>query len=41
MLEAIHAEGRNTRWKKAEDVFHWWMEDENIDGQMELGDFIR
>lgn len=39
MLDAIHAEGRKTRWKNAEDVFAWWMEDDNIPGQMSIDDF--
>lgn len=27
-------------WKTAQGVFDWWMEDKNIEGQMELSDFI-
>lgn len=38
MLEAIHAEGRETKWKTAADVFSWWMEDQTIEGQMCLSD---
>lgn len=40
MLDAIHETGKETKWKNAEDVFRWWMEDDNLDGQMELSDFI-
>lgn len=40
MLEAIKTAGKRTSWKSAEGVFLWWMEDENIEGQMELEDFI-
>lgn len=40
MLEAIKAAGKRTSWKSAEDVFLWWMEDDNIEGQMELKDYI-
>ena len=40
MLEAIKAARKQTSWKSAEDVFLWWMEDDNIEGQMELKDFI-
>lgn len=28
------------QWNNAEDVFMWWMEDENIPGQMSIEDFI-
>lgn len=27
-------------WETGQDVFLWWMEDENIKGQMELSDFL-
>lgn len=30
MLEAIHASGRNTKWKTAGDVFSWWMEEDSV-----------
>ena len=33
MLIAIHDSGKKTRWKNGNDVFLWWMEDENINGQ--------
>ena len=39
MLDVIHAEGISTKWKTAGDVFSWWMEDEQIEGQMSLADF--
>lgn len=38
MLDAIHAAGMPTKWKTAGDVFSWWMEDEQIEGQMSLAD---
>ena len=38
MLDAIHAGGGKTKWKTAEDVFSWWMEEETIEGQMCLID---
>ena len=38
MLEAIHAGGGKTKWKTARDVFSWWMEDQNVEGQMSLSD---
>ena len=38
MLDVIHAGGGKTKWKMAEDVFSWWMEEETIKGQMSLFD---
>lgn len=38
MLEAIHAGGGKTKWKTAEDVFSWWMEEDTIEGQLSLFD---
>lgn len=40
MLDAIKAAEKPTKWKSAEDVFLWWMEDDNIEGQMNIEDFI-
>ena len=39
MLEVIHRDGGKTRWRTAEDVFSWWMEDFQVEGQMSLTDF--
>nr|DAH31894.1 MAG TPA: phosphoadenosine-phosphosulfate reductase [Caudoviricetes sp.] len=36
MLEAIRAEGKPTKWKSGYDVFLWWMEDQNVEGQISL-----
>ena len=36
MLEAIRATGKETYWKSAENVFRWWMEDKNVEGQISL-----
>lgn len=36
MLEAIHAAGLSTKWKSGCDVFEWWMEDENVEGQYSM-----
>lgn len=36
MLEAIRATGKETYWKSAENVFRWWMEDPDIDGQLSM-----
>ena len=40
MLEAIHAEGKPTKWKSGYDVFLWWMEDQNVEGQISLEDYM-
>jgi phosphoadenosine phosphosulfate reductase len=40
MLEVRKAKGKDTKWKSGEEVFLWWMEDENIIGQMTLDDFM-
>ena len=39
MLEVIHREKIPTTWKDAQAVFEWWMEDETLEGQVELLDF--
>ena len=39
MLEVIHECGGKTRWRTAEEVFSWWMEDFQVEGQMSLTDF--
>lgn len=39
MLEARKAKGKPTKWKTGYDVFLWWMEDDNIEGQMNFEDF--
>lgn len=39
MLEEIWAIGKETKWKTGDDVFHWWMEDKNVEGQMSFEDF--
>ena len=36
----IKEKGLETKWKTSEDVFRWWMNDDNLEGQMELSDFI-
>ena len=40
MLEVRKARGKGGKWQTGEEVFLWWMEDENIPGQMTLDDFI-
>jgi len=36
MLEARKAKGKDGPWQTADDVFRWWMEDKNLDGQLDL-----
>ncbi len=36
MLEARESRGKPHQWKNADDVFRWWMEDANLDGQMDI-----
>lgn len=38
MLDAIHSTGRSTKWKNGMDVFLWWMEDDNVEGQMSFSE---
>lgn len=40
MLDAIHAAGKRTKWKSGYDVFLWWMEDQNVEGQMSLDEWM-
>ena len=38
MIRIREARGLETRWRSGEEVFVWWMEDQNIKGQMTLYD---
>lgn len=40
MLEERKSRGKECKWKTGEEVFLWWMEDENIPGQMSIEDFM-
>lgn len=40
MLEERKSRGKKSKWKTGEEVFLWWMEDENIPGQMSIEDFL-
>lgn len=40
MLNERRKKGKECKWKSGEEVFLWWMEDENIPGQMSIEDFI-
>lgn len=39
MLEERAKKGIVVNWKNGEEVFRWWMEDDNIKGQMELSEY--
>lgn len=36
MLAQRREQGKNCQWRTGEEVFRWWMEDKNLDGQMDL-----
>ena len=36
MVEARRAVGKDGPWKNGDDAFRWWMEDKNLDGQLDL-----
>lgn len=38
MIEVRKAAGKPTTWETADDVFKWFMEDTNLDGQLRFGD---
>lgn len=38
MLDVIHGEGIPTKWRDASDVFSWWMEDSQTEGQLSFSD---
>lgn len=40
MLEERKRRGKKCKWKTAEEVFLWWMEDDNIPGQMSIDDYL-
>lgn len=39
MLEKRRSRGLGCEWRTGEDVFFWWMEDQNVEGQMSIFDF--
>lgn len=41
MLKERERRGKEVKWKTAEEVFLWWMEDDNIPGQMSIGDYLQ
>ena len=36
MVEARRAIGKDGPWRNGDEVFRWWMEDKNLDGQLDL-----
>lgn len=40
MLKERARRGKEGKWKSAEEVFLWWMEDDNIPGQMSIDDYL-
>ena len=40
MLEERKRRGKESKWKDRYEVFLWWMEDDNIPGQMTIDDFL-
>lgn len=40
MIEERKQRGKDTKWSCGEEVYLWWMQDNNVVGQMELSDFI-
>lgn len=40
MLEVRKTRKKETKWKSGYDVFLWWMEDDNIEGQISIEDFL-
>ena len=40
MLQERKRRGKKSKWKTADEVFLWWMEDDNIPGQMSIDDYL-
>lgn len=40
MIDERKQRGKDTKWSCGEEVYLWWMQDNNIVGQIELSDFI-
>ena len=41
MLEERKRKGRESQWQTGRDVFHWWMEDGVLPGQIEFDDLLQ
>lgn len=40
MLDARKAKGLPCDWQTGMDVFRWWMEDDNVSGQLSIDDLM-
>lgn len=40
MLRVLAAKGKETHWQTGMDVYHWWMEDGVLSGQMAFEDYL-
>lgn len=40
MLDARKAKGLPCDWQTGMDVFRWWMEDDNVNGQLSMDDLM-
>ena len=40
MLDTRKAKGLPCGWQTGMDVFRWWMEDDNISGQLSMDDLM-
>ena len=38
MINVRKEKGMQTKWKTGNDVFDWWMRDDNVPGQMSFDD---
>lgn len=41
MIENRKKKGKDTKWKNGQEVFDWWMENPQIDGQLSFEDVLR
>ncbi len=40
MIAMRKAKGKEVQWSCGDEVYHWWMEDRNVYGQMKLSEFM-
>lgn len=36
LVEARKQTGKDCPWRSGDEVFRWWMEDKNLDGQLDI-----
>ena len=41
MIAMRKAKGKEVQWSCGDEVYHWWMEDRNVYGQMKLSEFMQ